>query len=83
MGEAPEPHGVFLRSATNINKVFDIIHMLWMGSSMYHHANTSNLLVQSWKGGQNILEHSSVTNDKAVPWLRLQIHMEFLDTYTS
>jgi hypothetical protein len=38
--EAPDPHGMVPTSTTSIYKVFDNIHMLWMGN---HHAVTTAL----------------------------------------
>jgi len=41
--EAPNPHGMVPTSSSNICKVLDSLHMLWMGIWVHHHAATATL----------------------------------------
>ena len=36
--DGPNPHGMVLKSTPNIWKLFDNLHMLWMGIWIHHHA---------------------------------------------
>ena len=45
VAEARDPHGIVPTSIStpnpNVYKAFEIIHMLWMGAGIYHHAITT------------------------------------------
>jgi hypothetical protein len=42
--EALDPHGMVPTSPSSIYKVFDNVHMLWMGIWIHHHAVTTALV---------------------------------------
>jgi hypothetical protein len=42
--EAQDPHGMVPTSTSSIYKVFDNIHMLWMGRWIHRHAVTTTLV---------------------------------------
>ncbi len=44
MVEALDPHGMIPTSPSSMYKVFDIIHMLWTGIWIDHHAVTTALV---------------------------------------
>jgi hypothetical protein len=58
------PHGT-----PSINKVFGNIHMLWMVRWSHHHATSTILVRQTFRGMVKLLDHSSGatnTNDVMV-----------------
>ena len=46
--ETSDPHGMVLTSSSYIDKVFDIIHMLWMQGLDLNHAVCTNIVVPSF-----------------------------------
>jgi hypothetical protein len=87
MVEAQDPHGMVPPSTPYIYKVFETIHMLWMGRWVHHHAITTILVCPKFRELADFLGHSEATNDARLDWLRPKTHMEWfphpIHTYTS
>jgi hypothetical protein len=70
----------------NIYKAFDILHMLWMGIWIHHHAVTTYCYQPRFGKSAEILGHCLVVYEALVHWLMLQTHVEWiqplLQTYT-
>jgi hypothetical protein len=86
MVEAPHPHGMVHSSTPYIYKVFQTIHMLWMGRWVHHLATTTILVAAEFRELADFLGHCEATNDVKVKWLRPHTHMEWftpsLHTYS-
>jgi hypothetical protein len=87
MVEAQDPHGMVPTSTPYIYKVFETIHMLWMGGWVHHYAITTILVSPKFRELADFLGHSEAINDARVDWLMPKTHMEWfshpLHTYTS
>ncbi len=66
MVEAPDPPGIVPTSTLYMYKVFETIHMLWMGRWVHHHATTTILVSPEFRELADFLGHSEVTNDVKV-----------------
>jgi hypothetical protein len=87
MVEAQDPHGMVPTYTTYIYKVFETIHMLWMGRWVHHHTTTTILVCPKYRELADFLGHSKAANNARVDWLRPKTHMEWfshpLHAYTS
>jgi hypothetical protein len=78
--EAIIPHGMVPTSTSNIPKVIDILHMLWMGKLSPQHAVTPTLVgldLESQQRKSLITAGCWVSNDTIKDWLILSSHMEW------
>ncbi len=75
MVEAPDPPGIIPTSTPYIYKVFETIHMLWMGRWVHHHASTTILVSPELREFADFLGYSEATNDVKVQWLSPLAHM--------
>ena len=67
-------------------KVFDTIHILWMGRWIHHHSTCTIYAGPEFMDFGKFLGHRWATNNIMAHWLRPQTHMEWfphsLETYT-
>jgi hypothetical protein len=83
--EAPDPLGMVPTSTMNISEVFQIIHRLWMGRWIHHHATSTIYALPEAREFMELLDLGSTTNNDKVYWLRPQTHLDWfphpLQTY--
>ncbi len=63
--EALNPHGMFHTSTANICKVFEIIHIMWMGILTNHHAITTTFDDSDFGGW---LKSWGTAGLQTIPW---------------
>ena len=85
--KAPHPHGIVPTSTSNIYKMFEIIHVLWMGRWIHHDVTSTIILGPDFRELAEYVCHTSwTTNDVMVYCLMTQTHMKWfphpLQTYT-
>jgi hypothetical protein len=78
--EALTQHGMVPISPPSIYQALDNVHMLWMGTWIYHNAITNTCVNpgRCWKSLE-ILHHYWVTKDDIVKWLRLALTQNGVD----
>ncbi len=65
------------KSTSSIYKVFDNVHMLWMGILIHHYAiTTAQTILSVGEGNQTILPVGEWLGT-IVQWLRLKTHLEW------
>ncbi len=77
MVEALDPPGLVLTSTLSMYKVFDNVHMLWMGIWIYHHAITTAVVGQDLGGRLKSYVTAGLLVIPFVRWLKLEIQLEW------